>query len=477
MNILFASSEAVPFIKSGGLADVAGALTKAVRNRGHACRVVLPLYDQIPDEMRAGMKFITYFNTPLAWRNQYCGIFEKTEKNVKYYFLDNEYYFKRGNIYGFYDDAERFAFFSRAVLEMINHIDFIPDIIHCNDWQTALIPVYLESLYGLNDRFRNIKTVFTIHNVAYQGAFDTSVMQYVLGLPESANHIVEYNGACNYMKGAIEQCDALTTVSPTYAGELMDSWFAHGLDPLLQTKEHKLRGILNGIDTKSYDPSTDPALTKNYSVQNLKHKAPNKAALQEEMGLAVDPAPVLIGMVTRLASHKGLDLVTAAFEQIMELPVQLVVLGTGEAQYQDFLREQADNYPGRMSVYIGFDEGLARKAYAGADVFLMPSQSEPCGLSQMIAMRYGAIPIVRLTGGLADSVHDFGGEGGNGYTFARYDPWDMLDAIKRAQSDYQNPDLWQEQVKAAIQCDFSWSRSAGEYIGLYQQLMGLHDDR
>ena len=473
MNILFAASEAVPFVKSGGLADVAGSLSKAVRNRGHACRVVLPLYDTIPEEMRAGMKFITYFNTPLAWRNQYCGLFEKTEKGVKYYFLDNEYYFKRGSLYGFYDDAERFAFFSRAVLEMINYIDFVPDLIHCNDWQTALIPVYLETLYGLNERFSRIKTVFTIHNVQYQGAYDVSVMQYVLGLPESANNIVEFGGACNYMKGAIEQCDALTTVSPTYAVELFDPWFAHGLDGLIQTKKHKLRGILNGIDVKLYDPASDPAIAKNYTAANPEKKSANKAALQKQMGLGTDPAPLLIGMVTRLASHKGLDLVTAAFEQLMEMPVQLVVLGSGEAQYEAFFREQAAKYEGRLAVHLGFEESLARKIYAGADVFLMPSQSEPCGLSQMIAMRYGAAPIVRLTGGLADSVRDFGSGDGNGYTFLTYNQADMLDAIGRALNDYQDKALWPERIKATMLCDYSWGRSASAYIALYQQLLGI----
>ena len=472
MNILFATSEAVPFVKSGGLADVAGSLTRAVRNRGHACRVVLPLYDDIPKQIRAGMKFITYFNTPLAWRNQYCGVFEKTEKGVKYYFLDNEYYFKRSGLYGFFDDGERFAFFSRAVLEMLNYIDFAPDIIHCNDWQTALIPVYLDVFYRCDKKFRQIKTVFTIHNVQYQGAFDQNIAQDVLGLPESAGNVVEFNGLCNFMKGAIEQSGALTTVSPTYAGELLDPWFAHGLDALIKSKKCKLRGILNGIDTQIYDPSADPDIAKNYTARSIQGKAKNKTALQKLMQLSPTPGRMLIGMVTRLVSHKGLDLVKLALDRLMEMPVQLAILGSGDAQYEEFFREASSKYEGRLSVCLGFDHTLSHKIYAGADAFLMPSRSEPCGLSQMIAMRYGALPIVRLTGGLADSVSDFGGENGNGYTFLTYNENDMLDAIGRALNDYKNKDIWPGRVKTAMQCDFSWGLSAGKYIDLYKQLTG-----
>jgi len=473
MNILFATSEAVPFAKSGGLADVAGALSKAVRNRGHACRVVMPLYQSIPTYLHASMKFVTYFNTPLAWRNQYCGVFEANHDGVKYYFLDNEYYFKRSKLYGYFDDAERFAFFSRAVLEMIGRIDFEPDVIHCHDWQTALIPVYLDVFYRLNDKFRPIKTAFTIHNVQYQGNFDYKITQDVLGMPEGAGNILEFGGACNFMKGAVEQCDVLTTVSPTYAGELLEQWYAHGLDKLLQAKKYKLHGILNGIDTKTYDPATDPNIVKNYTTANPAGKAANKIKLQKLLGLEVDPAPMVIGMVTRLVSHKGLDLVKFAFEQLMELPVQLAVLGSGDEEYEKFMREQAKKYPGKVGVHIGFDAVLSHKVYAGADAFLMPSQSEPCGLSQMIAMRYGTLPIVRLTGGLADSVRDFGGEGGNGYTFLTYNADDMLGATARALSDYSDRQLWPQRIKATMQADFSWGRSAVEYIGLYQRLLGI----
>lgn len=473
MNVLFATSEAVPFAKSGGLADVAGALSKAVRNRGHACRVVMPLYDTIPEELREGMKFITYFNTPLAWRNQYCGIFEKTHGGVKYYFIDNEYYFKRGGLYGYYDDAERFAFFSRAVLEMLEVIDFSPDVIHCHDWQSALIPVYLDVFYRTAEKYRSIKTVFTIHNVQYQGNFDYRVSQDVLGLPEGANNILEFNWACNFMKGAVEQCDALTTVSPTYATELLDPWFAHGLAGLFAAKKYKLHGIVNGIDTKAYDPATDKGICKNFSIGTLGGKSENKSELQKLLGLNEDPDAMLIGMVSRLVSHKGLDLVEFAFERMMDMPVQLVVLGAGESQYEDFLRSEAGKRPGRVSVSLGYNEELSHKIYAGSDAFLMPSRSEPCGLSQMIAMRYGSLPIARMTGGLADTVRDFGGEDGNGYTFLTYNADDMLGAVGRAVGEFADKPLWQERVKSAMRCDFSWSRSAAEYINLYQKLIGI----
>lgn len=473
MKILLAASEAVPFAKSGGLADVAGSLAKAIRNRGQACRVVLPLYSDIPDHLRAGMKEVARFQVPLAWRNQYCGVLTTTCDGVKYYFVDNEYYFKRSGLYGHYDDGERFAFFSRAVLEMLHHIDFEPEIIHCNDWQTALIPVFLDVFYRQSEKHRNIKTVFTIHNIQYQGAFGLEIIPDVLGLPESAHGMVEYQGNCNYMKAGIEQCHVLTTVSPTYAQELTDPWFAHGLHMLVAEKQYKMKGILNGIDQKVYNPATDPHLVQNYTASNLAGKAACKQALQQEMGLEQNPSVPLIGMVTRLADHKGLDLVQWAFSSLMERPVQFVLLGSGEGQLEQFFRDAAGRYPGRAGIYIGFNEALARRIYSGADLFLMPSRSEPCGLAQMIAMRYGTIPIVRSTGGLRDSVRDFGGENGNGYTFLTYQADDMLDAILRACRDYANPPLWVEHCRAAMSCDFGWGRSAAEYISLYRNLLSM----
>jgi starch synthase len=473
LNILLAASEAVPFVKSGGLADVAGSLAKAIRSRSQACRVVLPLYSDIPQQLRAGMKEIARFRVELAWRNQYCGVLQATYNGVKYYFLDNEYYFKRSGLYGFYDDGERFAFFSRAVLEMLHHIDFEPEIIHCNDWQTALVPVFLDVFYRQSEKHRSIKTVFTIHNIQYQGIFGLEIIQDVLGLPEHAHGMVEYQGNCNYMKAAIEQCNLLTTVSPTYAQELTDPWFAHGLHTLLAQKRDKMRGILNGIDQKAYNPSTDPHLIQNYTACDLSGKAACKQALQQEMGLEQNPAPLLIGMVTRLADHKGLDLVQCAFSRLMERQVQFVLLGSGDGQLEQFFREAASRYPGRVGIHIGFDEALARRIYSGVDLFLMPSRSEPCGLAQMIAMGYGTIPVVRSTGGLRDSVRDFGGENGNGYTFLSYHADDMLDAICRACQDFANPQLWTEHCKVAMACDFGWGRSALEYISLYRSLLSM----
>lgn len=471
MKILLASSEAVPFIKSGGLADVAGSLAKAIRNRSHACRVVLPLYSDIPQELRADMKEIARFQVELAWRSQYCGVLESTYKGVKYYFLDNEYYFKRHGLYGFFDDEERFAFFSRAVLEMLYHIDFEPEIIHCNDWQTALVPAYLDVFYRHSEKHREIKTVFTIHNIQYQGAFGLSVMEDVLGFPDSAWGILEFEGNSNYMKAAIEQCNALTTVSPTYARELMDPWFAHGLHTLLAEKQYKMRGILNGIDQKLYDPATDPHLVQNYTADDLTGKAACKISLQEEMGLEQDPGALLIGMVTRLVDHKGLDLVQYAFSRLMERPVQFVLLGSGDWRYEKFFREAADLCPGRVGVRIGFDEALSMRIYSGADLFLMPSRSEPCGLAQMISMRYGTLPVVRSTGGLGDSVRDLGGENGNGYTFLTCNADDMLASLYRACEDYADSTLWTQHIRSAMSCDFSWGRSAQEYIELYASLL------
>lgn len=472
MKILYASSEAVPFIKSGGLADVAGSVTMAIRKRSHACRVVLPLYDDIPQEYREKMKFLTYFNVSLGWRNQYCGVFEATIGGLKFYFLDNEYYFKRHGLYGFFDDGERFAFFSKAILEMLNYVDFFPEVIHCNDWQTALTPVYLNVFYKHIEKFKDIKTVFTIHNIQYQGTYDLRMASEVLGLPQWAIEKVEYAKDVNFMKGAIEECDALTTVSPTYAQEILDPWFAHGLDSLLRQRQHKLSGILNGIDPVEYDPATDTLISHPFSISDIKGKAKNKKDLQRFLGLEPNNEPMLIGMVSRLVGHKGLDLVKSVFGKIMEMNAQFVLLGSGDYEYERFFREMQAKYAGRVSTTIGFDGPLSHKIYASSDVFLMPSKSEPCGLAQMISLRYGTIPVVRSTGGLCDSVHDFGGEDGNGYNFLTYNPDDMLDALYRAASDYFDKTVWKKHVDTAMKCDFSWTKSANEYIALYKRIIG-----
>ena len=472
MKILFAASEAVPFIKSGGLADVAGSLSKALRNHRQACRVVIPLYEDIPECHREGMRFITNFYVPLGWRNQYCGVFEKTVGGVKFYFINNEYYFRRHGLYGFFDDAERFAFFSKAVLEMIQYIDYEPEIIHCNDWQTALIPVYMNVFYRHLERYRDIRTVFTIHNIQYQGTYDYKIRFDVLGLPESASGIVEFAKDCNLMKGGLEECDAITTVSPTYADEILDPWYSHGLHGILAGNRYKTRGILNGIDNTLYNPETDNALTANYSAEKPDKKKICKKHLQTSLGLEENPDAMMLAMITRLVGHKGIDLVQNVLKNMMNMNIQFVLLGSGDWQYEKFFREAVMRYPGRISVNLAFDEPLSHRIYAGADAFLMPSRSEPCGLSQMIALSYGTIPIVRKTGGLNDSVRDFGGENGNGYNFLNCDPYDMLNAVTRCYEDFQDKNCWREHVISAMECDFGWSKSAKEYIALYRELIG-----
>lgn len=471
MKILFVASEARPFIASGGLADVAGSLPKALCDSGNECRVVIPLYKNIPQQFREKMEFVRNFNVPLAWRNQYCGVFKMCHQGVVYYFLDNEYYFKRDNLYGYYDDAERFAFFSKASMEMLNYIDYDPDIVHTNDWHTALVPVYLNTFYRSIPKYHDIKTVFTIHNIQYQGQYGMEIAWDVLGIPEYQHPILEYNGCLNMMKAAIVQVNVVNTVSPSYAVEIHDPWFSHGLDPILNMKGNRVIGILNGIDVAANDPKTDQDIYKNYDIKTLEDKKVNKAELMKEMGLEPNEDRMLIGMVTRFASHKGLDLVKYIFDDLMRDNVSVVVLGSGEKVYEDFFREMQYRYAGRMSVKIGFLPALSKKIYAGADVFLMPSKSEPCGLAQMVAARYGTLPIVRETGGLKDSIHDMGSENGNGFTFKTYNAHDMLGAIQRAEGLYGNKPLWKDAMTAAMSCDFSWDKSAGEYVRMYQMIM------
>lgn len=471
MNVLFAASEARPFIASGGLADVIGALPKALNGAGCDCRVILPLYSDIPDKFRAEMKKVCDFKVWLGWRNQYCGLFETKLSGVTFYFIDNEYYFARNGIYGHYDDGERFAYFSMAVLEAVKHMDFDPEVIHCHDWQTGLVPVFLKLFFADEEKLANTKTVFTIHNIQYQGNYDMYFAGDVLGIPENRRGLVEYDGRCNFMKAGIDLCDAVSTVSPTYAKEIQDPWFAWGLDRLLREKKYKLSGILNGIDVVSYDPVSDKDIPATFSKYDLSGKAKCKEELQKELGLAVDPNSMVIGMVGRLVSHKGLDLVRAVCDRILEMPVQIAVLGSGESAFESFFRYMQEKYPGRVSFVCGFIPPLAKRIYAGSDVFLMPSKSEPCGLAQMISLRYGTVPIVRETGGLKDSIKDIGGIKGNGFTFQTYNADDMLDAVRRAQNFYSNGERWKEAVLNALSCDFSWNRSAQTYIGLYESVL------
>ena len=472
MKVLYAVSEAKPFIASGGLGDVAGSLPSALRKRLIGCRVVMPLYEGIPDKFKQDMRFITHITVPVAWRRQYCGIFEAKYNGVIYYFLDNQYYFKRQGIYGHYDDAERFAFFSRAVLEMIPYIDFKPDVINCNDWQTALVPVYYSLYYGNKPGFENIKTAFTIHNIQYQGKFGEEILEDVIGVPYEYSSLLHNDDCINLMKGAIECANAVTTVSPSYAKEILDPYYSHGLDNILAARSWKIHGILNGIDTVSNDPGADKNLVKSFSAEDVSGKADCKEDLQKTMGLPVKPDTPLIGMVTRLVSHKGLDLVQRVLEELLTTSdVQVVVLGSGDWQYETFFTELAWKYPEKLAVKIGFVPTLASKIYGGSDIFLMPSQSEPCGLSQMFALRYGSIPVVRATGGLRDSVQDSGDNEGNGFVFEDYNAHDMLHTIRRALDGYQDKEGWAILRKRAMECDYSWGRSANEYIRLYKSLI------
>lgn len=472
MKVLYVASEARPFIASGGLADVAGSLPVALRKRLIGCRVVLPLYEGIPAKFRDNMTFITHITVPVAWRRQYCGVFESKVDGVIYYFIDNQYYFKRDGIYGHYDDAERFAFFSRAVLEIIPYIDFKPDIIHCNDWQTALIPVYYSEFYANRSGWENIKTIYTIHNIQYQGKYGKEITNDVVGIPNEAVPLLEYDDCINFMKGGIECANAVTTVSPSYAKEILDPWYSHGLDTILLMREWKLHGILNGISYDMYDPENDPDIAVNYNSATADKKSANKIALQREMGLPERKDVPVIGVVSRLVSHKGFDLVKAVLEEILcTEDVQFTVLGSGDWEYENFMAEMASRYPEKLAFRCGFIPSLAKRIYAGTDIFLMPSKSEPCGLSQMIALRYGSIPIVRETGGLKDSVFDSGLGEGNGFTFANYNAHDMLHCIRRAIGGYADAEGWAILRKRAMECDYSWKRSANEYIRLYKSLL------
>ena len=469
MKVLYCTSEAAPFAATGGLAEVAGSLPQELRLRLIGCRVVMPLYEDIPQELRANMKFVTSLSVPVAWRRQYCGVFETHSGGVIYYLIDNQYYFKRHGLYGHYDDAERFAFFSRAVIEMLPYLDFRPDIIHCNDWQTAMTPVYYSIFYANNDWFKGIKTIFTIHNIQYQGKYGKELLEDVLGIPQSGLPILEYGGCINMLKGAVESANRVTTVSPTYAKEILDPWYACGLEGILQQRSWKISGILNGINTGVYDPETDPDLYAPYTAQDLSGKTADKLELQKRLGLEQNADVPMIGMVTRLVAAKGLDLVRETLEGIMQnSDAQFVILGSGDWDYESYFKEMQTKYPGRICACFGFIPELSHKIYAAADIFLMPSKMEPCGLSQMIALRYGTVPVVRETGGLKDSVRDSGDGQGNGFTFQAYDSSDMYGAVMRALRGYENREGWTLLVRRAMACDFSWGRSANEYIRLYR---------
>lgn len=475
MQIVFASAECAPFVKTGGLGDVAGSLPAALVRAGAEVIVMVPKYATIKDEYKAQMEHFSDFYVSLGWRNEYCGLEKLEHDGVTYMFIDNERYFARDYPYGFFDDGERFAFFSKAITESLQHLPagFECDILHCNDWQTALAPVFLREFYQGLPLYDRVKTVFSIHNVAFQGQFSDTVMEDILGvahIPAAASQLRCDACSVNYMLGALRYADAITTVSPTYASEIQTPEFGEGLDGVLRERSYALQGILNGIDVAGFDPATDKRIAANYTVEDRSGKAVCKAKLQEELGLEVrDDRPLMV-MVTRLTRQKGLDLVMYALDRILSGGVQVAVLGTGDRDYEDGLRYFQDKYPGTMAARIEFDPALSQRMYAAADMFLMPSKFEPCGLSQIIAMRYGTLPIVRETGGLKDTVipyNEFTGEG-TGFSFSNFNGDEMGDAVFRAaRLFWDNRDAWNQLVTQAMSQDFSWTRSADKYLDLY----------
>ena len=472
-KILFAASECTPFIATGGLAEVIGSLSKSLaQDEEYDVRVVLPLYSDIRGDYRQRFTYLGNINVPLGWRNQYCGIFSYEESGVTFYFLDNEYYFRRGGCYGYYDDGERFAFFSRAVMEILGFLQFYPDVLHCHDWQSALAAIYLKTIYCHRREYSLIRAVFTIHNIEYQGKYSLDVLEDLFGISNDYRYLLEFDGCANLMKAAIECSETFTTVSPTYAEEIKRAEYAHGLQGEVERNAFKLRGILNGIDVKSYDPATDPALFAPYSAENPAGKEICKAELQKMLGLPVRADVPVVAMISRLVAHKGLDLVRAAIEELLADDVQFVLLGTGDSEYESYFKDLANRYKGKAVSIIAFNGDLSRKIYSGADIFLMPSKSEPCGLSQMIASRYLTVPVVRETGGLYDSIKPYGA-GGNGFTFAAYNAGDMLYVLREAVSLYKNKPEWQKLMIKAGTTDFSWQRSAEEYKKLYTDTLAL----
>lgn len=475
MQIVFASAECAPFVKTGGLGDVAGSLPAALVRAGAEVIVMVPKYATIKDEYKAQMEHFSDFYVSLGWRNEYCGLEKLEHDGVTYMFIDNERYFARDYPYGFFDDGERFAFFSKAITESLQHLPagFECDILHCNDWQTALAPVFLREFYQGLPLYDRVKTVFSIHNVAFQGQFSDTVMEDILGvahIPAAASQLRCDACSINYMLGALHYADAITTVSPTYAGEIQTPEFGEGLDGVLRERSYALQGILNGIDVAGFDPATDKRIAANYTIDDRSGKAVCKAKLQEELGLEVrDDRPLMV-MVTRLTRQKGMDLVMYALDRILSGGVQVAVLGTGDRDYEDGLRYFQDKYPGTMAARIEFDPALSQRMYAAADMFLMPSKFEPCGLSQIIAMRYGTLPIVRETGGLKDTVipyNEFTGEG-TGFSFSNFNGDEMGDAVFRAaRLFWDNREAWNQLVTQAMSQDFSWTRSADKYLDLY----------
>ena len=476
-KVLFAAFEAVPFIKTGGLGDVAGSLPAYIKNEEFDARVILPLLDTIPHEYREKMRYVENYEVKLGWRSQYCGLFTLRKGGVMYYFLDNEYYFKRGSVYGEFDDGERVAFFSSAVLETIRHIskNFAPDILHCNDWHTALVPVFLKELYRGEELYDRIKTVFTIHNLKFQGQYSKYMVGDVLGLKDTpAEGQLNHDDSVNFMQGAVIYSDAVTTVSPTYAEEICTEKFGEHLEGLFQSRSYKLSGIINGIDKKNYDPASEKTIPVNFDESSLEKKTENKLALQRELGLREDPDVPLFAMVSRLTEQKGANLLCYLLPELEQRNMQLAVLGTGDRQFEAGLGEFAYNHPWDFAARITFDEPLSRRMYAAADVFLMPSEFEPCGLAQMIAMRYATLPLVRETGGLKDTVKGYWdyGENANGFSFKDFDVNGLRSAIDLALNLwFDHKDVWDKLMHNALHENFGWEESAEKYRQLYRSLL------
>ena len=477
MKILYVASEALPFAASGGLGDVMGSLPSAVSSclgEGSDVRVIMPMYKSVKDKFGASLFFEREIYVPLAWRRQFCGIWSTERNGVKYYFLDNEFYFKRDSMYGSFDDGERFAFFCRAVLEVMGAVGFYPDILHANDWQSALSIIYLKRKYEGIREYSGIKTVYTIHNIEYQGRYGFDILGDVFDLYEWDRGIVEYDGDINLSKGAIALADRVTTVSRRYAEEIMNPYYAHGLSHILESCRYKLSGIVNGIDTDYYNPETDPDIHYHFSAKSLAGKAKNKLELQKKCGFEPDKNVPVVAMISRLVAHKGFDLVCRIIDELLAADnIQFVLLGTGESDFEQFFRGLSQRHPDRCCAMIEFNKELSKQIYAGADMFLMPSKSEPCGLSQMIASRYGTVPIVRETGGLYDTIHaynEYDGSG-NGFSFANYNAHEMMATVRYAESIFADRKRWNALVCRVMGVDFSWSSSARQYVQLYESML------
>lgn len=475
-KILFAGAEAMPFAATGGLGDVLGSLPAALAAQGDTdVRVVLPLYAAVSEDWRRKMKQEAVFYVRLSWREQYCGVYSLEKDGVTYYFLDNEYYFKRPALYGFFDDGERYAFYSMAVMELMSHLNYYPDVLHAHDWQAALTVVYLNCLYRNRPGYENIRTAFTIHNIEYQGKYDFAILGDVFGLGENEHTLMEHSGCINLMKAAIECADRVTTVSPRYAEEIRTAAYAHGLETALNMHAGKLSGILNGIDYNYYDPKTDKAIASKFTSRSLGGKLANKLALQKETGLPQREDVPMLSVISRLASHKGLDIVAECiYDIVLHHDVQLVILGMGEKRYEQFFTDLERSFPDKVRALITYDRDLSKRIYAATDIFLMPSKSEPCGLSQMIASRYGAIPVVRETGGLFDSIKPYWEKGktiyGNGFTFANYNAGELKERTEAAIDLWFDEEKRKKLVTKIMKTDFSWAASAEKYIELYNGL-------